>query len=167
MSAAGADWVLGERWRAAVPGALLRLGGESLRYLIVSTVALGCDVAVYAGLLLSGTRAAAAGAVGYAIGLIVHYALSARWVFPDAKGTRRTAPTLVKFVATGLIGLATTAAIIDGLTRNHVADAFSAKGAAVVTAYVIVFLLRRTYVFAAGARSHENRAVERTIVKTS
>jgi putative flippase GtrA len=155
MSATEADSMLGERWRAAVPIGLLRLGGESIRYLAVSAVALGCDVAVYAGLVSGGTRAAAAGAVGYAIGLIVHYALSARWVFPDAKGTRRTAPTLVKFVATGFIGLATTAAIIDGLTRNHVAGAFSAKAAAVVTAYVIVFLLRRTYVFAAGTRSHE------------
>src|ERR1700724_3486070 len=74
---------------------------------------------------------------------------SARWVFPDAEGTRRTAPTLVRFVATGFIDLAATAAIIDGLTRNHAAGAFSAKAAAVVTACVIVFLLRRPYVFAA------------------
>jgi len=86
-------------------------------------------------------------------GLLVHYALSARWVFPDAAGTRRTAPTFVKFAATGLIGLATTAAIIDVLTRNHVAGAFLAKAAAVVSAYLIVFLLRRTFVFAAGARA--------------
>jgi len=83
----------------------------------------------------------------------VHYALSARWVFPDAAGTRRTAPTFVKFAATGLIGLATTAAIIDLVTRNHFAGAFAAKAAAVVVAYVVVFLLRRTYVFAAGARA--------------
>ena len=86
-------------------------------------------------------------------GLLVHYALSARWVFPDAAGTRRTAPTFVKFAAAGFIGLAATAAVIDVLTRNHLAGAFSAKAAAVVTAYVIVFLLRRTFVFAARARA--------------
>ncbi|MBV8755044.1 MAG: GtrA family protein, partial [Hyphomicrobiales bacterium] len=124
-----------------------------LRYLAVSAVALGCDVAAYASLIGGGTRAAAAGAAGYIFGLLVHYALSARWVFPDAVGTRRTAPTFVKFAATGLIGLATTAGVIDVLTRNHLAGVFSAKAAAVVIAYVVVFLLRRTFVFAASPRT--------------
>jgi putative flippase GtrA len=129
---------------------LRQFGGESLRYLVVSAVALGCDIAVYAA-LIAGTGATAAGAAGYTFGLLVHYALSARWVFPDGAGSRRTGPTLVKFAATGLVGLATTAAIIDALTRNHVAGALSAKAAAVVTSYLIVFLLRRMYVFAARA----------------
>jgi putative flippase GtrA len=141
------------RWSASLPTRLRRFGGESLRYLVVSAVALGCDVAVYASLIGGGIRATAAGAAGYMFGLLVHYALSARWVFPDAAGTRRTAPTFVKFAATGLIGLATTAAIIDVLTRNHVAGAFLAKAAAVVSAYLIVFLLRRTCVFAVRARA--------------
>jgi putative flippase GtrA len=141
------------RWFAALPAGLRRLGGESLRYLVVSALALGCDVTVYASLIGSGIWATAAGAAGYLMGIFVHYALSARWVFPDAKRARRTAPTLAKFVATGLIGLATTAAIIDLLTRNHLAGALSAKAAAVVTTYVLVFLLRRTYVFAGNARA--------------
>jgi putative flippase GtrA len=141
------------RWSAALADGLRQFGGESLRYLVVSAVALGCDLAVYASLIGGGTRATAAGAAGYMFGLLVHYALSARWVFPDAAGTRRIAPTFVKFAAAGFIGLATTAAIIDVLTRNHLAGAFSAKAAAVVTAYVIVFLLRRTFVFAARART--------------
>lgn len=130
-----------------------KLGGESIRYLLVSVVALGCDVAVYASLIKGGAMATAAGAVGYVAGMVVHYALSAYWVFPDVAGARRTAPTLAKFVATGLLGLATTAAIIDVLTRNHIAGAFAAKGAAVAMAYLVVFLLRRSYVFAAGART--------------
>jgi putative flippase GtrA len=141
------------RWSAAVADGLRQLVGESLRYLVVSAVALGCDLAVYASLIGGGTRATAAGATGYMFGLLVHYALSARWVFPDAAGTRRTAPTFVKFAANGFIGLATTAAIIDVLTRNHLAGAFSAKAGAVVTAYVIVFLLRRTFVFAERVRA--------------
>jgi putative flippase GtrA len=61
---------------------------------------------------------------------------------------RRTAPTLAKFLVTGFLGLATTAAIIHVLTREHIVGAFAAKAAAVGAAYVIVFLLRRTYVFA-------------------
>jgi putative flippase GtrA len=129
-------------------GGLRQFGGESLRYLVVSAVALGCDVAAYASLIGGGTRATTAGAAGYIFGLMVHYALSARWVFPDPTGTRRIAPTFVKFAVTGVIGLVTTAAVIDLLTRNHLAGAFSAKAAAVVTAYFVVFLLRRTFVFA-------------------
>ena len=152
MSAAEAQSLLSrDRSRPALPAGLLRLAGESFRYLVVSALALTCDVAVYATLIGSGMRATAAGAAGYTFGILVHYALSTRWVFPDLHGMRRTAPTLVKFVATGLIGLATTAAIIDVLTREHVVGAFAAKAAAVVTAYAIVFLLRRTYVFAARA----------------
>jgi putative flippase GtrA len=145
---AGLD--LGRRY-AALPAGLRRFGGESLRYFLVSALALGCDVAVYMGLVGSGIMATAAGATGYLMGIFAHYALSARWVFPDAAGTRRTAPTLAKFVAAGLVGLATTAAIIDLLTRNHIAGALAAKAAAVATSYVVVFLLRRTYVFAGGA----------------
>jgi putative flippase GtrA len=154
MTAARADAVpdLGRRC-AALPARVRRFAGESLRYFVVSAIALGCDVAVYAGLIGGGIMATAAGATGYLTGIFVHYVLSARWVFPDAEGTRRTGPTLAKFVASGLIGLATTAAIIDVLTRNHVAGAFAAKAAAVVAAYVLVFLLRRTYVFAGSARA--------------
>jgi putative flippase GtrA len=149
MSAAETDSLLSpDRWRPALPAGLLRLGGESLRYLAVSAIALACDVAVYATLIGSGIRATPAGAAGYTFGILVHYALSTRWVFPDAHGMRRTAPTLAKFLVTGFLGLATTAAIIDVLTREHIVGAFAAKAAAVGAAYVIVFLLRRTYVFA-------------------
>jgi putative flippase GtrA len=150
MSVAETDSILAPgRWGPALPAGVLRLGGESLRYLAVSAIALACDVAVYATLIGSGVRATAAGAAGYSFGMLVHYALSTRWVFPDRDGARRTAPTLAKFLATGLLGLATTAAIIDLLTREHIVGAFVAKAAAVGAAYVIVFLLRRTYVFAA------------------
>ena len=136
-----------------LPASLRKLGDESIRYLLVSAVALGCDLAVYAGLIRAGAMAAVAGALGYALGILVHYALSAYWVFPDVDGTRRTAPTLVKFAATGLLGLMTTAAIIDGLTRHHIAGAYAAKGVAIVSAYLAVFILRRTYVFAGSLRA--------------
>jgi putative flippase GtrA len=137
----------------ALAALLRKLGGESIRYFVVSAVALGCDLVVYAVLLAVGAMATAAGATGYVAGMLVHYALSARWVFPDADGSRRTAPTLAKFAASGLLGLATTAAIIDVLTRQHMAGAFTAKGVAVVSAYLVVFILRRTYVFAVAART--------------
>jgi len=129
---------------------LRELGRESSRYLLVSGFALCCDLAVYATLIFAGLTAAAAGAVGYAVGLIVHYVLSAWWVFPDREGRRRTVPTLAKFVATGLIGLTLTSAVIGVLTRNGLMGAFTAKGIAVAFSYVAVFMLRRAYVFTAG-----------------
>jgi putative flippase GtrA len=149
MTAARADSVLGLGRRfAGLPVGVRRLGAESLRYFAVSALALGCDLTIYASLIGVGITATAAGGTGYMIGIFVHFTLSTRWVFPDARGTRRTAPTLAKFVVSALIGLATTTAIIDVLTRNHVAGTLAAKAAAVVTSYVVVFLLRRTYVFA-------------------
>ena len=152
MSTAEAD-VTRDPSRWSLPADLQRFGGESLRYLVVSAVALGCDVAVYASLIGSGVRATAAGAAGYSFGMLVHYALSTRWVFPDREGARRTAPTLAKFLATGFLGLATTAAIVEVLTREHIVGAFAAKAAAVGAAYAAVFVLRRSYVFGASART--------------
>jgi putative flippase GtrA len=154
VSTVEADSALGpDRWRPALPAGLLRLGTESLRYLLVSAIALACDVAVYATLIGSGINATAAGAAGYTFGMLVHYALSTRWVFPDPDGVRRTAPTLVKFIATGFLGLATTATIIEALTREHIVGAFAAKAVAVGAAYIAVFLLRRIYVFGATSRT--------------
>jgi len=127
---------------------LRRLGGESLRYSLVSALALGCYVTLYMLLIKGGLRAALAGALGYLLGIAVHYVLSSAWVFPDRAGARRTAPTFAKFLGTGLIGLAMTAVIIDVLTGNGIAGAFMAKAAAAAATYVTVFLLRRLYVFA-------------------
>jgi putative flippase GtrA len=104
-------------------------------------------------LITARLRAAVAGALGYLLGIVVHYMLSAAWVFPDRHGARRAAPTFAKFLGTGLLGLATTAVIIDLITRNGLAGAFVAKAAAAAATYVAVFLLRRMYVFAPASQS--------------
>ena len=123
------------------------LRAESIRYSLVSAVALACDVAAYALLLRAGLLAGLAGALGYVIGLCIHYLLSASWVFPDRTGRRRAIPTFAKFAATGLLGVILTAGIIANLTGSGVAGPLVAKAAAVVTSYVAVFLLRRSMVF--------------------
>jgi len=127
---------------------LAALGRQSMRYAIVSGLALACDVGIYAaGVKLSGLVPPAAGAIGYAMGLFVHYALASQWVFPDPSGERRTVATFGKFAASGVMGLAMTTAVIGGLTTSGMADAFSAKAVAVVTTFVVVFLVRRSFVF--------------------
>jgi putative flippase GtrA len=127
---------------------LARLGRQSVRYGLVSTLALACDVAVYAVALRLAAAPPAAGAIGYATGLLVHYVLSSSWVFPDQTGERRILPTFARFAASGLMGLLITTTIIGVLTMSGVSGAFGAKAAAVGLTYVAVFVVRRRYVFA-------------------
>jgi putative flippase GtrA len=127
---------------------LATLGWQSIRYGLVSTLALACDVAVYAVALRLAAAPAAAGAIGYSVGLLVHYLLSSRWVFPDRAGQRRVVPTFAKFAASGLMGLIMTTSVIAMLTGSGVSGAFEAKAAAVGLTYMAVFLVRRRYVFA-------------------
>jgi putative flippase GtrA len=127
---------------------LATLGRQSIRYGLASTLALAFDVAVYAVALRLAAAPAAAGAIGYATGLLVHYALSSCWVFPDRTGDRRVLPTFAKFGASGLMGLIMTTTVIGALTVSGVSGAFAAKAAAVGLTYVAVFLVRRRYVFA-------------------
>ena len=135
-------------WPAVTPG-LRRLGGESIRYAVVSAGALFCDVIVYTALVRIGLVASAAGALGYLAGLMLHFVVSASWVFPDPGG-RRTVPTLAKFAASGVVGLVMTATIIGVLTTSGLAGPFVAKGIAIALTFAGVFLLRRSYVFAVG-----------------
>lgn len=140
---------LGLNAHALVAAALeTRLVRESGRYLIASATALACDLLVYAVLLHLQCVPPAAGALGYAAGMIAHYVLSAGWVFPDLDRRRRTLPTFVRFIATGLWGLGLTTAAIWTLTGAGLCGAFAAKVVAVGISYVAVFALRRTYVFA-------------------
>jgi putative flippase GtrA len=136
---------------SGVPGfaaQLASLGRQNLRYGLASTLALACDVAIYALALRMPTAPAAAGALGYATGLLVHYALSSGWVFPDRTGERRILPTFAKFAASGLMGLIMTTAVIGLLTETGMSSAFVAKAVAVALTYFAVFLVRRRYVFA-------------------
>jgi len=134
--------------RSFSAGRAFELGRQGARYLVVSTVALGCDLTVYAIGLKASLAAAAAGALGYSGGLIIHYLLSAFWVFPDPAGRRRTPVTLAKFVATGLLGLGLTAGLIGTLTGAGLCGAYAAKLVAIAVSTVTVFAVRRVYVFA-------------------
>jgi putative flippase GtrA len=125
------------------------LARQGARYLVVSAVALGCDLSVYALSLKASLAAPAAGALGYGGGLAVQYVLSAFWVFPDPVGRRRTQATLAKFVATGLLGLALTSGLIGTLTGAGLCGAYAAKIVAIAVSTVTVFAVRRAYVFAA------------------
>ena len=135
--------------RRALWGHAFDLGRQGVRYLLVSAVALGFDLSIYALGLRASLAAAAAGALGYGGGLIIHYVFSAFWVFPDPGGQRRTTATLLKFVATGLLGLALTSGLIGTLTGAGLCGPYAAKIVAIAVSTVTVFAVRRAYVFVA------------------
>jgi putative flippase GtrA len=97
----------------------------------------------------NGKFAPAAGALGYSGGLMIHYVFSAFWVFPDPMGRRRTRVTLLKFVATGLLGLVLTSGLIGTLTGARLCGPYAAKLVAIAVSTVTVFVVRRAYVFVA------------------
>lgn len=80
-------------------------GGEALRYLVASVVALALDVGLlFLGTAVAGLPAWVAGAIAYGCGLVLVYVLSIRWVFTCrtvADGGREFAV----FAVLGLVGL--------------------------------------------------------------
>jgi putative flippase GtrA len=136
----------------AMRTALIRGAGlfpQLSRYSVASVVALMTDLSAYFALCTLSVKAPLAGVVGYSIGMIVHYALSSKFVF-DGSGSKKAASRrLVEFAASGLMGLLFTWAVIDMLTGYAAVSAIVAKGTAVVTSFLAVFLIRRRIVFAA------------------
>lgn len=122
---------------------------QAARYGAVSVLALALDTGVYVALAGAGIRPAAAGAIGYVLGLVLHFLLSRAFVFdavPAAKGDIRL---FVEFAATGVAGLALTALTIAMATAGLGLDLLTAKAIAVAASFTAVYLARRTLVFAA------------------
>ena len=124
---------------------LLQIG----RYGLVSVAALGCDFVVFLALAKAGTIPAVTGMIGYAVGMALHYVLSTMFVF-DTTGSRKTRTRLItEFAVSGGVGLVLTAAIITLMTHRLHAAPVVAKITAVIVSFVVMFVLRRSVVFAA------------------
>ncbi len=129
--------------------ALLRIGDVRLvRYLLASVGALAADVGCFLALLGMSVAAAPASAVGYALGIAVHWVLSSRAVFADSVAARGVARTRQKalFVVSALIGLALTTLIVWAGARGGF-DPRLAKLAAIGVAFTTTWLLRSRVVF--------------------
>ncbi|MFT3732834.1 MAG: GtrA family protein [Hyphomicrobium sp.] len=125
------------------------------RYSVVSVIALATDFGVYLSLCALAVNAPVAGVIGYAVGMIAHYALSSAFVF-DVAHARKSAPRrLAEFAGSGLLGLVLTGFIIAALTTHFAASAIFAKAIAVVVSFLAVFLLRRWIVFAPASNANE------------
>lgn len=131
---------------------IVRLGLSSsyVRYGLVSVGALGADLAVFQMLLYLGVAAALAAALGYALGVAVHWFMSARLVFAGEthqRGSRERRRQKLLFALSALVGLTITTGIVAGGTELGL-DPRLAKLVAIGASFQAVWLIRRLYVFA-------------------
>jgi putative flippase GtrA len=118
------------------------------RYVLASAVALAADLSSFLVLLQMKVPAVPASMVGYILGLGVHWVLSSRFVF--AGKTAANAPERMRqkmmFMASALVGLAITAAIIEGGLQWGVGPSL-AKLVAIGISFHATYILRRSIVF--------------------
>ncbi len=118
------------------------------RYILASVGALAVDMGTFRALLSAGISPMAASAVGYSIGIAVHWILSSRKVFADqvaAGGMARTRQKAM-FVISALLGLGVTTMIVGGGSAAGV-DPSIAKLCAIVVSFTLTWLLRKRVVF--------------------
>lgn len=122
-----------------------------LRYLLASIIALLTDTGLFMLLFHTGMAAVIASAIGYCVGIAVHWLISSRTVFADsaaARGTGQRNAQKALFVGSALVGLAITMGIV-GAADVAGFDPRIAKLAAIVVSFQATYMLRRHVVFRA------------------
>ena len=119
-----------------------------LRYLAASIVALVIDMAVLWALLAGGTPAPAASALGYSTGIVVHWLISSRIVFPagaipDGIGRWRQKGL---FLVSAFVGLSLTVLVVS-LGELAGLDPRLAKLPAIAISFLANYLLRKHFIF--------------------
>src|SRR4249919_3448472 len=119
-----------------------------VRYLGASVIALGCDFACFLLLLQLGLDPAPASALGYSVGIVVHWLVSSRKVFVDgvASGGRARTRQKALFVGSALAGLAVTTGVVAAASALGL-DPRLAKLVAVAASFTVTWLLRDSVVF--------------------
>ncbi len=120
-----------------------------MRYLVVSVTALAVDMGLFLLLLQIGTQSMAASAIGYSVGIFVHWFLSSRKVFQDRvseRGTAERTQQKAMFVMSALLGLATTTAIV-GAGEWMGIDPRIAKLVAIAVSFQLTYVLRNVLIF--------------------
>jgi putative flippase GtrA len=131
----GWNWLTGF---VATRGRLLQFA----RYLTVSFLALGVDLAVFWALVASGDfEAVVAGATGVLAGLVVHYTLSAFFVFADQETGKSHRRLISEYVLSA--GVLITSAVIFAMVNLAGLAPFAGKGVAVVITFVVVYHVHR------------------------
>jgi putative flippase GtrA len=125
------------------------MGNVFLRYVAASIGALAMDMGVFLALLEVGLLSIAASAVGYALGILTHWMLSSRAVFHDRvsdKGTAARSQQKAMFLASALLGLIMTVAIVGAGTAMGI-DPRLAKIIAIILSFLLTYALRNIVIF--------------------
>ncbi|MET0369913.1 MAG: GtrA family protein [Sphingobium sp.] len=129
----------------AAPVAALAARFMLARYLLASVCALSSDMLLFLGLGHAGASPVLAAFGGYAGGLVVHWAISSRYVF--ATGGRATHAQRAGFVASALVGMGITMGSVGALTALGIIPAV-AKLLTVPASFFAVYAIRKYGVFA-------------------
>ncbi len=127
--------------------ALRAIAPQFSRYAAVSAFALGLDFAVFLALNSAIGHPTLSGVAGYACGIVLHYELSRQFVFATSASAKSEHRRFVEFIASGLVGLVVTAAVIAAATGMG-ASPILAKVMAAGASFVGVYAIRRAVVFA-------------------
>lgn len=117
------------------------------RYLLASIVSLAFDMATFLTLVALSINATWSSALGYSAGIVVHWLISASFVFPGK--TREGVAKQVQqagFVGSALVGLALTVGIVELATGAGTLP-IVAKGLAVGISFFVTYALRKYGVF--------------------
>lgn len=119
-----------------------------LRYLAASVVALMVDMTLLWALLAGGTPAPAASALSYSAGILVHWLISSRLVFPDGAAPDGAGRWRQKglFLVSAFVGLSLTVMIVS-LGDLAGLDPRIAKLPAIAVSFLANYLLRKHVVF--------------------
>ncbi len=123
------------------------VAAEGVRYLGAAAVALAVDFGVYAGLIrFASVHYLVAAPIGFALGLVVVYALSIRWVFRQRRvGDRRT--EFVLFAVIGLAGMALNQGVIYAVVQMLPGAYEIGKFASAATVFWFNFAARKLLLF--------------------
>ena len=117
-----------------------------VRYTLASLCALCGDMLLFLALLRIDVPPAMAGAIGYTGGLLLHWLISVRFVFPSAVGP--TNKQRLGFVFSAVVGIGVTSGLISALGLTGMAPAM-AKLFAIPASFLSVYAIRKYGVFAA------------------
>lgn len=124
-----------------------------IRYLLASAGALAVDFGSFLAFLALGVVAAPASAIGYTLGILVHWLLSSRTVFQDSVAERGRDRTRQKalFVVSAIAGLLLTTTIVGTADLAGIAPPL-AKSVAIIVSFTVGWLLRVKIVFRSRAQ---------------
>jgi len=127
---------------------------DLFRYFVASLLALGADVGTLS-LCLRALHFSLgwSASIGFAVGALVAYLLSIRWVFRQRAFADAPAVEFLAFVGVGIAGLGITQFLLWlGVVKLHLLPELVKLAAAVVT-FVFNYIVRKTLLFAASARA--------------